>query len=993
MLDTKKIQELILKGETPVVEFKFQWYWFDQEPDCNREKPKRWGELIKDIQGLANGYYSYAGQARYLIIGVNENNNELRNVDPRESAILEDLTQLKKKIVEKLEKFLNPAITNLEIYWVSLKKDIRVLAIEIPTPPKLVELKKELMTKTRTIDPGVYLIRKGQKKDEVRFATQEEIKDLEREIYEYHQFQKQVIEGRLSKKGPKERSIDRTVRLYIQKNESYSIASDYPVIKKDWESNIIFEVYKIEQDFGEDKFFVYLHERAAQGKTHNYLMETSLITKSLPLIVLTEKPQDSSPEERKNNIEKIFKTKNVFFVEEFGYQFLYKDYIADYERYDVGVFVESFTDSDAAEERTALQILDDWYTSVSQPLMLIKGYGGIGKTTLTKYFLDSIHEKSEDIGILFIDSNEIINELTRLADIKNKIEDIFDFYEASEKIDGATVKKFSKELLELSIDQGNLVIVLDGMDEVITKLGPRFDARSFLEAIQKNYSSNLERCKIIITCRDYFWDSLDKDIDFTEISLCPFNENMAKDFFMQTFPNLPSKVEKSINLAKRIALKESEDGISVYVPYMLDMVSHLVRSSIEFEDGVNISGIGTKILSPNTISDDYIIGSFCQREVKKLSNFGIDQQIKFFMQLSSNYAGSISVYDIKNLLKEIEPSKYFDDDFIEKLKGHPILNCSGKNQISFRYDFFESYFNLLFLGQFFAKKFFDSDIERIIELVVDYVYFGNSFTQNLCQRITYDDDLVIFSREIIDFLNNKPQSESIRRAKSSIFVLLLSALKTSTSHHYSSAKCTEILKFLFEDEGDDGLVISGAVLIDAYSSDNEKLAFDFRGLTLKNCYFDGYNSFWECEIDKDTRFVDSYFNALENRSNRLKPKVYENTFVRCDTKGIDHILLAAKESVKNDLEALDHDLKKFFELFLKRGNFYPQLQAKIRTKQYSGSLLKVLLRNDVVEDYQDPKKPTMKQYRICSEYKPIVKILEQGGTCIEFERVLRMFSD
>lgn len=672
---------------------------------------------------------------------------------------------------------------------------------------------------------------------------------------------------------------------------------------------------------------------------------------------------------------------------------MYKDYITDYERYDVGVFVESFTDSDVEEERTALQILDDWYTSISQPLMLIKGYGGIGKTTLTKHFLDSVHEKFEDIGILFIDSNEIINELTRLADAKNKIEDIFDFYEASEKIDGATVKKFSKELFELSIDEGSLVIVLDGMDEVITKLGPRFDAKTFLEAIQRNYSSNLERCKIIITCRDYFWDSLDKDVDFSEISLCPFDENMAKDFFRQTFPNLPGKVEKSITLAKRIALQESEDGTSVYVPYMLDMVSHLVKSSIEFEDGGNISKIDTKILSPNIISDDYIIGSFCQREVKKLSNFSIDQQINFFMKLSSSHAGSVSIYDIKSLLKNVNPDEYFDDDFIEKLKGHPILNCSEKNQISFRYDFFEFYFNLLFSSQFFDKKVFDSDIEKIIELITDYIYFGNSFTQNLCQRITYDDDLIIFCREIIDFLNNKPQCESTRRAKSSVFVLLLSALKESTTHYFNSAKCTEILKFLFENESDNGVVISGAVLIDVYSSDNEKLAFDLRGLTLKNCHFDGYNSFWECEIDKETRFVDSYFNTLENRSNRLKPKVYENTFVRCDTKGIDHIILAAKEDVKNDLDALNHDLKKFFALFLKRGNFYPQIQGKIRTKQYAGQLLKVLLKNGVVEDYQDPKKPIMKQYRICDEYKPIVKILEQGGTCIEFERVLRMFAD
>jgi hypothetical protein len=251
--------------------------------------------------------------------------------------VLQDLTKLKITITNKLENFLSPSITNIEIYWVTFKKDRKVLVFELPTPPRLIELKKELVTKTRSIDPGVFLVRKGQKKDEIRFATQEEIKDIERELSEYHQAQTNSVLDSDLNGVEKERSIDRTVRLYIQKNESYSIAQNYPVIKKDWSSNIIFEVYKIEQDFGEDKFFVYLHERATQGRTYNYLIEQSLIPKDAPVVVLTEKPEEISHEERKENIKNTFKTSNVFFVEDFGYQFLYKDCISDYERYDVGV--------------------------------------------------------------------------------------------------------------------------------------------------------------------------------------------------------------------------------------------------------------------------------------------------------------------------------------------------------------------------------------------------------------------------------------------------------------------------------------------------------------------------------------------------------------------------------------------------------------------------------------------------------------------------------
>jgi predicted HTH transcriptional regulator len=80
MLSTERIKELIRLGESPIIEFKRQWYWLDDEPDCNKEKPKRWGELIKDIQGLTNAYYGYSGQTRYLIIGIDESSGQIQNV-------------------------------------------------------------------------------------------------------------------------------------------------------------------------------------------------------------------------------------------------------------------------------------------------------------------------------------------------------------------------------------------------------------------------------------------------------------------------------------------------------------------------------------------------------------------------------------------------------------------------------------------------------------------------------------------------------------------------------------------------------------------------------------------------------------------------------------------------------------------------------------------------------------------------------------------------
>lgn len=125
---------------------------------------------------------------------------------------------------------------------------------------------------------------------------------------------------------------------------------------------------------------------------------------------------------------------------------------------------------------------------------MIKGYGGIGKTTMVKQFLDDVYDTNRNIGLLFIDSNEIIDYLAHIAKSEKKIDDLYDFYLAQSQRERESVaKSFSKDLLKLTVDNGNLIIVLDGLDEVIARLGAKFDVGSFIDSISTGYSCNLER--------------------------------------------------------------------------------------------------------------------------------------------------------------------------------------------------------------------------------------------------------------------------------------------------------------------------------------------------------------------------------------------------------------------------------------------------------------------------------------------------------------------
>lgn len=981
MVTEDLVIELSRECESPILEFKREWYW-----DNNTEKDKmqlKWGEFLKDLIALFNGYCGYVRKDRFLIIGFDEKEKKFYDVDIENINALKDLQNLKKVITSKTEALLRVNKLDFNISFCKVDNN-NILVFHIKPSKYLFELKNQLTTKTRTFDDGVILIRRGQASDEVRMANHDEILLLKKEleVFTNEKVDDLLDNEAISEVKKKDRSIQSTIQLFIDKNQNYNLDEDGIIFYKNRELNILFEWYQLNDILNKKTIFLYVSENSSQSATYRHLREKKIITDAnqQDIILLTERPESISPEKRKENLRQTFKCHNIWFIDEFGYHQLYKDCFSEYIPFNLPLFIESHVEEGGL---SAHNILSEWLKVPSNPLFIVKGHGGIGKTTLAKQFLDHVHSINPSTGILFIDSNDIINELANISESSGKVSNIFDFYMAQYLHYDSDETIFTKELLRLSLDNGNLVIVLDGLDEVIAKLGDKFDVAKFVDSIYDSKTSTLEKTKVLITCREHFWDGAKSSSFKTpEITLKPFNKELAKNFFNLAFVDNASKVIKAMSIADKIAVKPKSEEVSVdiYIPYVLDLIKYLV----EQDENYSLNSVFKCSYLEPSLQDDYIVGSVCNREIKKLGAMDVDAQVRLLMHISTATDSSISIYNLKDIIRE-ETGIVASDILIEKIQDHPLL-AYHSNKLTFRYDFFNDFFKTIYLANFFKEKELSNLDEKIVSLTCGYIKYNNTFSQNLLSRIIFDDEMKLFIMECIE-KEKEENNDKVKPFVSSLFMVALTSLASSENMQNNLESRTALFKDFFELSGG----VNSAYIMNLFGYERIKPTFDFRGVVITDSYFENYEFFWDCNIDENTRFNRCDFHNLMPRQG-LNPVFYKNTFSSdCNTVGIRDLLVSSIDNINEKETAIKEGLVAFFKIFHERGNFYPKKQAHVKSKINVSKFLPILLKNKVVDNYIDKKKPNFEQYRINAKYNGLVNYLEQGGDSTLLDELVQLF--
>ena len=557
-----------------------------------------------------------------------------------------------------------------------------------------------------------------------------------------------------------------------------------------------------------------------------------------------------------------------------------------------------------------------------------------------------------------------------------QIEDLFDFYQIlAEKYQ--VKKMFDKNNLELSIDDGNLIIVLDGLDEVIAKIGSKFNINKFITSIFEEYSGNMGKAKIIITCRDYFWNkSIENDYKILSLNLKPFTKEMAKEYFGKHF-DTTSKVEKAVKLAEEFSINNAE--YNSYIPYVLDMI----RENFLVDNEKNF--IESQILLKEGSLTDFIIGKVCEREIVKLDNLSIDDQLELLMSIAFEYDGVVDDVHLKKLEKKANINS-------EKFRAHPLLNYSIENQkLKFRYDFFNEYFKNIKLSQFIKHNDLNKISENMIDVLIQHVSYDGSLMKDLFKRLEKLDfeelktNILIYIKD--ELKNKRDLNDNIKnRINSSLFILLMVLGKC-----INKDSKTELMKEIYEEERGK---IENLCLINLHST-NSKITFDFSSLYFENCHFENYEHFSECNFNEKTFFSKCIFIApLYKKSIHIKfsKKNFDQSEQgQCQLDGLFEILEESENDQSDQEEVLRNELKRIFRLFWQGSTFKQKLKNEIRKKMKNNNqLIDLLVEKIIITEVKvvTSQKRHDKAYKINNKYSNLRKIMEENNTCSEFEEVV-----
>ncbi len=491
---------------------------------------------------------------------------------------------------------------------------------------------------------------------------------------------------------------------------------------------------------------------------------------------------------------------NVSFVEEYilerSQQFLKNFEVLYTTKYYVDQPLTCISNAAYSIQENGIETLCDILTQqkqLTQPIISITGEAGIGKSTLCKMIANQINKQHNNKKICAIylanDNHNWIKPSSKIGSLYS-LYLYFDTINQQNREDGSP-DRFDYNSFILNVLCGNLVLIIDGLDEITSALGIDFDIEEFIKSIE-DLNNTFNQCKILIAFRSYYTDLVKNSTSSYIYKLNGFDRDAVNKFFTKKFNDTGSNINQSQkdSISSCFNTLKTISNTKYYNPLIADLIAEIELRNYELND--NISDFG-KYLDCNQHIEKLIVLLLTRENRKQNIKLTTDDAIEILLEVTINHGGKISKLDFIDTIRCIN-TEYTEksDASLDKIMQTPFLMFENGIFLS-KYSYIDDIFKARLLIYSIKNNIYNDP--RIKKILIDISYGSNDILNIIKQsNVYFNRNLFDYLKSIYDFYKDSIPSEknNLRRCIAGIIILAL-----SKSDSFTKKERTDILITIF----------------------------------------------------------------------------------------------------------------------------------------------------------------------------------------------------
>jgi hypothetical protein len=548
---------------------------------------------------------------------------------------------------------------------------------------------------------------------------------------------------------------------------------------------------------------------------------------------------------------------------------------------------------------------------------LVVATGGMGKSTLCHEVAASFMQQEGGSGnsVVLIKAESIRNNFSPEFLSNLEVRSVYDLYSLYARVVGAEFR-YERLQFELSLLCGNLIVIVDGLDELSSILQERFDLKCFLDSIRES-QQQMGRSKILLTSRNALLiGEAGLDDSIRCYTLLGFDERSRQKYIKKRFGRYDASsriIEKATGIIAEITKFDSDHRV---VPFFVDIVSTIIEDQIESREPMSfqISSDQKDYLSNSGLTDAVIFSVIKRERLRHGIDIPIKDIVNLFSEMAVECGESITHVKLRERL-----AIYYDEQaavLFPKMLINPLF-VQEVDCLKFRYHFLTEYFASLFI------------IQGIVSRSLSRELINTLAGQRVAQSATFRDVKTFFS-SCPDTLHSavkeiwRSSRQTLSRSTEDVRETELEkrALSTLLSLYADVRHCAkgELAAYVRDLYGIDAeLDVPGK--IDRLFIHGDFPVFDFSNLQIWYSRFSKYQGFVESKFANAKFFYCEFIECGgDYPSETFSPEMFET----CTLGNLSDTVEISQASVQRNRALCEAEFKRFLRSFYRGASFKDQ---------------------------------------------------------------------